>query len=150
MPLNRRGFVRNLFAASQTSQAGRIFLSNLSADDQPRLTFAVIGDWGRQGSPDQRQVASQMGIACERDKATFVVSVGDNFYEHGVTSVDDSHWQHSFETVYDAPGSFGSHRLRRGFRTSSHEKPYDESVQQGLLGFCDGFGRGKQHARALL
>lgn len=103
MPLNRREFVRNLFAASQTSQARRIFRNNLSADDQPRLTFAVIGDWGRQGSLDQRQVARQMGIACERDKASFVVSVGDNFYERGVTSLDDSHWQQSFETVYDAP-----------------------------------------------
>jgi tartrate-resistant acid phosphatase type 5 len=70
--------------------------------NQPRLTFAVIGDWGRQGSPSQRQVARQMGIACERDKAAFVVSVGDNFYERGVTSLDDSHWQQSFETVYEA------------------------------------------------
>jgi tartrate-resistant acid phosphatase type 5 len=96
-------FVRNLFAASQTSLAGRIFASNPSADDQPRLTFAVIGDWGRQGSPSQRQVARQMGIACEREKAAFVVSVGDNFYERGVTSLEDSHWQQSFETVYDAP-----------------------------------------------
>jgi tartrate-resistant acid phosphatase type 5 len=96
-------FVRNLFAASQTFLGGRIFASNLSVDDQPRLSFAVIGDWGRQGSPSQRQVARQMGIACEREKPAFVVSVGDNFYERGVTSLDDSHWQHSFETVYDAP-----------------------------------------------
>jgi tartrate-resistant acid phosphatase type 5 len=44
-----------------------------------------------------------MGIACERAKAAFVVSVGDNFYERGVTSLDDPHWQQSFETVYDAP-----------------------------------------------
>jgi len=103
MPFNSREFVRNLFAASQTSSGGRKCPSNLSADDEPRLTFAVIGDWGRQGSPDQRRVARQMGIVCERDKAAFVVSVGDNFYERGVTSLDDSHWQQSFETVYDAP-----------------------------------------------
>ena len=44
-----------------------------------------------------------MGLACEKAKPSFVISVGDNFYEHGVTSLDDDHWQRSFELVYDAP-----------------------------------------------
>lgn len=77
----------------------------LYADDTPvsALNFAVIGDWGRQGRPDQMQVARQMGIACKNAGASFVISVGDNFYERGVTSLDDDHWQRSFEKVYDAP-----------------------------------------------
>jgi len=78
--------------------------SQLRADETPdgALNFAIIGDWGRQGRPDQKQVAQQMGIACHEAGAAFVISVGDNFYERGVTSLDDDHWQKSFETVYDA------------------------------------------------
>jgi tartrate-resistant acid phosphatase type 5 len=67
------------------------------------LNFAIIGDWGRHGRPDQRDVAKQMGIACENAKASFVISVGDNFYEDGVKSVNDHHWDKSFESVYTAP-----------------------------------------------
>jgi tartrate-resistant acid phosphatase type 5 len=105
MPLTRRAFVRTLFAASQTALVGRLISSPLYADDLPSgaLNFAIIGDWGRQGRPDQKQVARQMGIACKNAAASFVISVGDNFYERGVTSLDDDHWQRSFETVYDAP-----------------------------------------------
>jgi acid phosphatase len=105
MPLTRRDFVRTLFAASQTALVGRLMSAPLYADDLPAgaLNFAIIGDWGRQGRPDQKQVAHQMAIACKNAAASFVISVGDNFYERGVTSLDDDHWQRSFETVYDAP-----------------------------------------------
>jgi len=105
MPLTRRDFVRTLFAASQTALVGKLMSGPLRADDMPvgALNFAIIGDWGRQGRPDQKQVARQMAIACKKAAASFVVSVGDNFYERGVTSLDDDHWQKSFETVYDAP-----------------------------------------------
>ena len=105
MPLTRRDFVRTLFAASQTALVGRLMSTPLYADAAPiaGLNFAVIGDWGRQGRPDQKQVADQMGIACQNAKASFVISVGDNFYEHGLTSLEDDHWQLSYEKVYDAP-----------------------------------------------
>lgn len=105
MPLSRRSFVRTLFAASQTALFGKFMSKTLLADDLPpgALNFAIIGDWGRQGRPDQKEVAHQMGIACQKAAASFVISVGDNFYERGVTSLDDDHWQKSFETVYDAP-----------------------------------------------
>jgi acid phosphatase len=105
MPLTRRDFVRTLFVASQTALAGKLMSGPLDADDTAAgaLNFAIIGDWGRQGRPDQRQVAQQMGLACKKAAASFVISVGDNFYERGVISLDDDHWQKSFETVYDAP-----------------------------------------------
>ncbi len=101
----RRDFVRTLFAASQTALVGRFLSAPLDADDDSggALHFAIIGDWGRQGRPDQRQVAGQMGIACHHVAASFVISVGDNFYERGVTSLEDDHWQKSFEQVYHAP-----------------------------------------------
>jgi len=105
MPLTRRDFVRSLFAASQTALVAPLVATTLRADDTPThaLNFAVIGDWGRHGQPDQKQVAQQMGLACQKAGAAFVISVGDNFYERGITSLDDPGWQQSFETVYDAP-----------------------------------------------
>jgi tartrate-resistant acid phosphatase type 5 len=105
MPVTRRDFVRSLFAASQTALVGRLLSSPLHADETftADLNFAVIGDWGRQGRPDQMEVAQQMGIACKNAGAAFVISVGDNFYEHGVTSLQDDHWNLSFENVYTAP-----------------------------------------------
>lgn len=34
----------------------------------------------------------------------FVISVGDNFYENGVSSVTDPKWKTSFEDIYTRPG----------------------------------------------
>jgi len=105
MPLSRRNFVQTLFAASQTALVGKLLSGTARAAEASDgvLNFAIIGDWGRQGRPDQRQVARQMGIACRQAAAAFVVAVGDNFYERGVASLEDDHWQRSFEQVYDAP-----------------------------------------------
>jgi tartrate-resistant acid phosphatase type 5 len=105
MPVTRRDFVRTLFAASQTAFVGGLLTDPLYADTTHpgALNFAIIGDWGRQGRPDQKQVADQMAIACEKAGASFVIAVGDNFYERGVTSLEDDHWQKSFEQVYAAP-----------------------------------------------
>ena len=104
MPLTRRNFVRTLFAASQTALVGKLLAGPLRADELPAgaLNFAIIGDWGRRGRPDQMEVANQMAAACKNAGAKFVVSVGDNFYEDGVASLDDPHWQQSFEHVYAA------------------------------------------------
>ncbi|HEX7652672.1 MAG TPA: tartrate-resistant acid phosphatase type 5 family protein, partial [Verrucomicrobiae bacterium] len=60
-------------------------------------------DWGRNGEPDQKAVATQMGLTGEKSRARFVISVGDNFYDNGVKSTSDSQWQTSFEQVYTAP-----------------------------------------------
>ena len=63
----------------------------------------VFGDWGRRGERDQVEVAEQMAKAAGVVQPRFIVSVGDNFYENGVKSVDDPHWQKSFEQVYRDP-----------------------------------------------
>jgi acid phosphatase len=104
MPLTRRDFVRTLFAASQIPLVGRLMTEPLLADDAytGALNFGIIGDWGRHGRPDQLAVAQQMGIACAQANASFMISVGDNFYEDGVASLQDLHWQNSFENVYAA------------------------------------------------
>ncbi|MGH7941497.1 MAG: purple acid phosphatase family protein [Limisphaerales bacterium] len=105
MKQTRRSFVRTLFVASQAAVASRFLPVNLFATNASAktLNFLVLGDWGRQGQLDQRQVAGQMGIAAQNVGASFIISVGDNFYNDGVTSVTDDHWQNSFEKVYTDP-----------------------------------------------
>lgn len=104
MKQTRRDFVKTLFVASQAAMASRFLPVNLFAQNASpdALNFLVFGDWGRQGERDQMEVAKQMGIAAQNMRARFVVSVGDNFYEDGVTSVTDDHWHKSFEDVYTA------------------------------------------------
>jgi acid phosphatase len=67
------------------------------------LNFVILGDWGRGGADKQREVGAQMGRTAAAIGSRFVISVGDNFYEHGVTGIDDPQWQDSFESIYDAP-----------------------------------------------
>ena len=67
------------------------------------LNFLAVGDWGREGNFRQRDVALRMGESAHELDVPFVISVGDNFYDDGVTSVDDPAWKSSFEAVYDAP-----------------------------------------------
>lgn len=108
MKQTRRDFVRTLFVASQAAVASQFLPVNLFGQDAPAasspdaLNFLTIGDWGRKGETDQREVAEQMGKTAEKIGAQFVVAVGDNFYEDGVASVTDDHWKKSFEDVYSA------------------------------------------------
>jgi tartrate-resistant acid phosphatase type 5 len=105
MKQTRREFVRTIFVASQVAVASRFLPVNLFArsTSSNALNFLVLGDWGRQGELDQREVAAQMGIAAQNLSARFIISVGDNFYEDGVASTTDGHWKKSFEEVYTAP-----------------------------------------------
>lgn len=103
MKQTRRQFVRALFIASQGIIASRFLTQNLFAEvaaTSNSLNFLVFGDWGRGGELDQTQVAAQMSKAAKDISAKFVISVGDNFYENGVMSTTDVHWQTSFENVY--------------------------------------------------
>ncbi len=70
----------------------------------PALNFVVIGDWGREGCCQQAAVAEQMSKRAVAIDSSFVISVGDNFYENGVSSVTDPQWKTSFEDVYTRPG----------------------------------------------
>jgi tartrate-resistant acid phosphatase type 5 len=69
----------------------------------PSLDFVVIGDLGRNGHSHQREVARQMGRSAASIGSRFVISVGANFYEDGVTGVADPQWQTSFEDIYNDP-----------------------------------------------
>ncbi len=64
------------------------------------VNFFVIGDWGREGKYDQQAVADQMALLADDWNLDFVTTVGDNFYLKGVKSVEDDHWEKSFNLVY--------------------------------------------------
>ena len=74
-----------------------------AAQDGGAMNFLVVGDWGRQGTNHQRDVAVQMGKSAAALGSRCVVSVGDNFYEDGVASTADPQWHSSFEEIYTAP-----------------------------------------------
>ena len=106
MRQTRRQFVRTLFVATaQATVVGSLLPRTLFAADARAggLNFLVFGDWGRNGEQDQTDVAAQMAVAAKDMDAKFIISVGDNFYVDGVSSVDDPQWQSSFERVYSAP-----------------------------------------------
>lgn len=78
-------------------------LPPLRAAPLDSTNFLVVGDWGRQGTNHQREVAVQMGKSAAALGSRCVVSVGDNFYEDGVASTADPQWRSSFEGIYTAP-----------------------------------------------
>ncbi|HEY0076250.1 MAG TPA: tartrate-resistant acid phosphatase type 5 family protein [Abditibacteriaceae bacterium] len=91
-----------------------VFLPLTLAQAAPdELRFMVMGDWGKPLSKEQphlptagqKQVAEAMARYAEVHKmfspVQFVVLTGDNFYEGGVTGVDDIQWKTKFENVYD-------------------------------------------------
>ncbi|MFN3530601.1 MAG: metallophosphoesterase [Bacteroidia bacterium] len=65
--------------------------------------FAVIGDWGRNGYFNQKELAVHLNNVVELMDANFIISTGDNFYDNGVASIDDPLWMSSFENIYDGP-----------------------------------------------
>src|SRR5271168_2200887 len=98
MQLTRRQFV------STTAVTGAALATEMGPADAAAaaLPFIAVGDWGRRGHYHQRAVAEQMGQTAAAMDSRFTISIGDNFYENGVESVDDPQWQTSFEQIYTA------------------------------------------------
>ena len=64
----------------------------------------VVGDWGGQDDPPyytdpEQDVATQMGEIAASMGAQFILSMGDNFYDNGVTDVDDPRFKETFEVA---------------------------------------------------
>lgn len=75
--------------------------SSRAAGSHP--TFLAFGDWGtRRSANNQQKVAVQMAKSAESIDARFFITTGDNFYPHGVQSVQDARWVTSFEEIYQA------------------------------------------------
>jgi len=66
------------------------------------LNFIAMGDWGRNGEYQQKEVALQMGITAKQVDASFILATGDNFYPSGVASTQDYSWIASYEQMYTA------------------------------------------------
>lgn len=73
---------------------------SLSKSSEKRFTFFVLGDWGTKGGAQQIAVARQMIVQSKLVDLSMIATVGDNFYETGVQSIKDEHWQLSYEKVY--------------------------------------------------
>jgi len=80
----------------------------------PGMNHILLGDWGRHGHYDQRRLGQTMGMTAERVGSQFTISMGDNFYEHGVKSVRDRQWQDSFQDIYTAPSLHTPWRIMLG------------------------------------
>jgi tartrate-resistant acid phosphatase type 5 len=84
------------------------------------IYFIAIGDQGKGGA-GQRHVARLMNEKASQDSLNFVITLGDNIYNHGVSSVNDPQWKRKFEVIYDLPylnvpfyPSLGNHDHRNG------------------------------------
>lgn len=70
-----------------------------SLQNRTSLSFLLLGDQGT-GNLRQWQVADGMHLEAARSPVDAVFLMGDSFYPHGVTSVDDWQWRYKFENVY--------------------------------------------------
>lgn len=61
----------------------------------------VIGDWGRADNVNLKANAHMMELLACRHTIDAVLTTGDNFYESGVSGVDDPYWNISFETIFN-------------------------------------------------
>lgn len=80
----------------------------------------VIGDWGRKGNVNLSANAFMMNeVACQIPLDA-VLTTGDNFYSNGVDNTNDTHWNGSFEDVFNGTcllpipwyPSLGNHDVR--------------------------------------
>jgi len=67
--------------------------------DTPYLDFLALGDTGT-GGEGQKLVAEALADQARQQAAAFVLLLGDNFYELGLRSAQDSEWQSKFEDIY--------------------------------------------------
>ncbi len=63
------------------------------------VRFVVLGDQG-EGNTAQHEVADAIETTCAAEGCDFAILLGDNFYDSGVTSVDDAQWEAKFEEPY--------------------------------------------------
>jgi hypothetical protein len=81
------------------------------------LSFLALGDVGT-GDADQRAVAATARALVAQRRCDFIVLLGDNFYEDGVTTVQDPKFQSHFESLYGDLGIpvlpvLGNHDVKR-------------------------------------
>ncbi|CAL0329795.1 unnamed protein product [Lupinus luteus] len=96
-------FIASLFCVLVIPSLAELQRFKHNGNSNQPLNFLVIGDWGRKGTYNQSLVAKQMGIVGRKQNIDFVISTGDNFYDSGLTKVDDPAFYDSFVNIYTAP-----------------------------------------------
>ncbi|KAL5467623.1 hypothetical protein EMCRGX_G031882 [Ephydatia muelleri] len=71
------------------------------------LSFLALGDWGGQPSSPyyttaEKDIAAAMGKTAQNVGSQFTIALGDNFYDMGVTNVNDPRFKETFENVFTA------------------------------------------------
>jgi tartrate-resistant acid phosphatase type 5 len=89
----------NLEAFAQTKIAKPIPITSI-AKEKDAFVFFIIGDWGRNGEFNQKDVAAAMKRTATLFEPSFIISTGDNFYSDGVASIYDPQWNKSYENIY--------------------------------------------------
>ncbi|KAH8582686.1 secreted acid phosphatase [Cryptosporidium sp. chipmunk genotype I] len=77
-----------------------ICLSAVIGCSSEPLNWMTFGDWG-EPTAILSAVSRSMANLASVIKPSFIISVGDNFYRWGVSSVDDPIWENMFESVFD-------------------------------------------------
>ena len=81
--------VENVQASQTFSSNFKDQISNADADES--IDIILIGDWGKS-STALPLISEQMGFVANYLAVDFICTLGDNFYESGVSSVDDPVW----------------------------------------------------------
>ncbi|XP_060589228.1 tartrate-resistant acid phosphatase type 5-like [Ruditapes philippinarum] len=84
---------------------GLPFTNDKQALSSDSVRFLVLADWGGSPYPPfttgvQVRVAHQMALKAEKEKVSFVLALGDNFYMNGVVGFYDERFKTTFEEVY--------------------------------------------------
>lgn len=83
--------------------AGAISSMARSQGKGASINILMVGDWGQQGGLSQVPVAKQMGLTAGYDGSNMVISVGDNFYQNGVSNTNSADWWTSWLNIYTNP-----------------------------------------------
>jgi tartrate-resistant acid phosphatase type 5 len=114
-------FLVSCFAQERTS--GKTSDKKAATAPVKTLNFIAMGDWGRNGEYNQKEVAIQMGITARLADVSFILATGDNFYPSGVASTQDYSWIASFENIYTA------HSLQTDWYVALGNHDYKGNVQ---------------------
>ena len=67
------------------------------------LRIVAVGDWGSDNRDQYNVIEAMDNIGAKIGGYHTGLFLGDNFYNRGVTGVDDPRWQTTFEKRYDTP-----------------------------------------------
>ncbi len=87
--------------AGSTGPGGTTAGAGTTGGSAAQVRFIAMGDAG-EGNTRQYEVATAVETVCAERGCDFVLYLGDNFYDDGVSSAMDQQFQDKFELPYDA------------------------------------------------